>query len=128
MDNLFLDETSVKVLSIFVDRKLLTLHDLCVKMDLTDVTLAPYVLYLKNEHGYLEVDPTFASLSPNEMERIGDSIAVDTPLRLSHKGRLALKMYSQTTKQHRIDEIRAWTTLFIAFAALIISIVALLLK
>ena len=128
MDNLFLDETSIKVLSIFVDRKRFTLHDLCVKMDLTDVVLAPYVLHLKNELDFLEVDPTFASLSPNEMERLDNSISVDTPLRLTHKGWLALKMHSQSTKQHHIDEIRAWATLSIALVALITSIVALLLK
>lgn len=55
------------------------------------------------------------------MKMLGETIAVDTPLRITRNGEIAL----EGDRRFLFGEFRAWSTLAIAALALILSVISL---
>lgn len=79
--------------------------------------------YLRKQK-YVRIVPNYA-LTHN---LTGDSpIDTDTPIEITVEGKIALDVYREERRNFKFVETRAWITLAIALAALVVSIVALFL-
>lgn len=79
------------------------------------------VLYLRTR-GCLDIERNYANLHNLTSDSL---IGRDTPLTISYLGKITIDEERKSRKQHSFNEFRAWFTLAIAAAALIISIIAL---
>lgn len=122
----YLDSLSKKVLTLYQSHPSFrfTVHDLVVKTEISEMDLAPAVLNLWRS-GYLKIDPNYLCLHEDEMSRLGDTIAIDTPLCITRDGEVLLEETHRNERRFQYNEIRAWITLVIALLALIVSIIAL---
>lgn len=114
-----MDKKLIVILQLFAERSALSLHDLAVLGNTGPAVLAEDVVYLHRE-GYLKVDGNYALLHDLK----DGELTQDAPLVLTVAGRVALQNKLDAQKERRFNEIRAWITLAIAFAALVISIIS----
>lgn len=123
----YLDDLSKEILRLYREKPNFNnycLSDLKLLTNRGDHDLGPAIRFLRREN-YLMIDPTYASLHPDEIKLLGDSVSVCTPLRITKDGLIALEKAERSDTRFKFNEIRAWITLAIAVIALIVSIVAL---
>lgn len=97
----------------------LSVQDVMLLMDSTDTEVWPPIKNLFDS-GYLHVVGGYVAED--------GSIAVDTKLRITYAGELALRESTRSKKNHFWIELRAWATLAIALIALFVSIASVLLQ
>lgn len=97
----------------------LSVQDVMLLLDSSDTEVWPPIKNLFDS-GYLHAVGGYIAED--------GSIAVDTKLRITYAGELALRENSRSKKSHFWTEFRAWFTLAIAGIALIVSIVSLWLQ
>lgn len=124
----YLDDLSKEILRLYREKPHFNnycLSDLKLLTNKGDYDLAPAIGLLRRKN-YLVIDPTYAALHPNEIEMLGDSVAMRTPLRITREGLIALEKDERFDKRFRFNEIRAWITLGIAILGLIVAVISLL--
>lgn len=97
----------------------LSVQDIVLLMDSSDTEIWPPIKNLFDS-GYLHAVGGYIAED--------GSIAVDTKLRITYAGELALRENARSKKNHFWIELRAWATLAIALIALIVSIASVLLQ
>lgn len=116
-----MDDFSFDLLKLYSSRNSLTLSQLQAVLDKSDMELSAPISYLRS-NGYLKILPSFIKRADVEEQGY---IAPDTPLMISFEGKIALEAELKERKRFKYNEFRAWVTLGIAIAALIVSIIAL---
>lgn len=97
----------------------LSIKDVMLLCNVSDIEASKPIIwlfeagYLKYSSGYLPTDGT---------------IAADTKLRLTYAGELAMRGDKRAKRAHFWIEFRSWFTLAIAFIALVLSIISLVLQ
>ena len=115
------DKFSFSVLKGIGKRPAVTIKELAAIYNRSVDYMEDPVLYLRR-CGYLDIERNYAALHDlTENSLIGR----DTPLTISYGGRIAIECERKERRQSSFNEFRAWFTLAIAFAALIVSVVAL---
>lgn len=127
----YLDKLSVELLRIYCKRPY-NLSQLEAKTELNERALCSTIALLRKRN-YLIIEPNYALLHPSEIKSLGDSIAWDTPLRITKEGMAALEKAEFGEKKARLDEkrykvnqIRDWATFVVSLATLIATIISLL--
>lgn len=115
-----MDRLSKKILSLFRGRPSLTISQMAVilKMDPYG-DLAECVLELKKDD-ILEIEPNYSVLHDVKNK---PNLSVDTPFIYPRSGRAIARKENRSNRRLLFSEIRAWVTLAIALAALMVSIV-----
>lgn len=124
--NDYLDEMSRMILQLYKEHPFqrYSLSELSIKTDMGINILAAPTVDLKRQ-GLLEVDPNFAAMNQHEMEILGDSISVDTPLCITYQGKKALEKFEHDEKLYKRGDRRAQITLIIAALALLLSLLSI---
>lgn len=117
-----MDDYSLSVLKLYRSRSSLTLSQLSAVLNRSWLDVSDPVIYLKQE-GYLKVEPNYAVLHDIKAD---DPIGLDTPLVISFEGKGALEAEKKARKHYSFNEFRAWITLSIALAGLVVAIISLL--
>lgn len=94
--------------------------ELLLKFESVDIPGTIEYLY---QRGYIEIEPNYA-ISNNRAKE--DFNMIGTPFVITAEGKAALEESYQSAKYRKFNEIRSWITLAIAFAALVVSVIALL--
>ena len=97
----------------------LSVQDVMLLTDSTDTEVCPPVKNLFDS-GYLHVAGGYVAED--------GSIAVDTKLRITYAGELALRENVRSKKLNFWTEFRAWATLAIALIAMVVSLISLWLQ
>lgn len=123
-----MDALSVELLRLYGKRPDFNNYDLSQLEAMTDHderALCSTIALLRKQN-YLAIDPNYCLLHPDELKMLGDTIAADTPLRITKEGIAALEKVELTTNRYKIDQVRDWATFAVAIATLIVTIISLL--
>lgn len=115
-----MDDATLALLTLFKERHTLNLTQLGAILNTDPFSLPDPVHYLMS----LEYVRKGMEIAPLE----GDLISFDTPLEITYKGTIALVQAQKEQKHFKHTEFRAWTTLIIAVAAFVLSIISLCLQ
>ena len=119
-----MDDVSYKLLKIFQLKGSLSMRDLSLITEQTDLELAGPLNYLRGEK-YLQIESNYAALHV-----LDETSTLDPNMRLSLSflGTVAIEKEAKERRQSKFENLRAWATLATAIAALVISALALVLK
>lgn len=112
-----MDGLSKRILEEYVARHSMDLSQLSAVLKIDQDQLLDPVSYLQKKD-FLQIEQNHAAL--HDMKRT-EPIAPDTPLEISHLGRVALEEEKKLNAKAFWSEFRAWATLAIAVAAFIKS-------
>lgn len=115
-----MDETTLSLLKLFKERRTLNLTQLGAIINVDPFSLVDLVHYLMSL-GYIRKG---AEIEPLD----GDLISFHTPLEITYKGTTAIAQALKDQRHFKHAEFRAWTTLIIAVAAFVLSIISLCLQ
>lgn len=117
-----LDKPAREILNLYLKNPMVhfSIRDLTIRTGKGGPDFERVVAWLW-KRGFLETDPNYAALHPDEIKMLGGTIAVDTPLRITRNGEIAL----EGDRRFLFGEFRAWSTLAIAVLALILSVISL---
>ena len=118
-----MDDLSYKLLKLFSGRNSLTLSQISAILNQSSFDFAEAISYLR-KNGLLRIEHNYSKLHASDC----NAISPQTPLSITHEGRRALELGVTSRNHYKFNEIRAWVTLAIAVAALIISVIDLILK
>lgn len=116
-----MDDYSLKILETIETHSGFTLIQLSTLLNADWMVFAEPINYLRKLN-YLNFEPNYATLNDLTQE---SPLSPNTPLVISYEGRAALEVERRQRRHIHFDQIRAWATLAIAFAALIVSVIAL---
>ena len=111
------DSLSKKILEEYAARHSMDLFQLSAVLKIDWDQLSDPVRYLQQK-GFLQIEANHKTLNEIKQDL---PISPDTPLEISHLGRVALEEEKGKSRKAFWSEFRAWVTLFIAVAAFIKS-------
>lgn len=115
-----MDDFLLLVLEKFKKSSPIAIDQLSCVFDKTVDDCADVVLHLR-KLGYLKIEQNYANLHGMSQESL---IGYQTPLVITLEGKMAITQEKRSRRKLLFDGIRAWATLAIAFAALLVSLFA----
>lgn len=115
-----MDDFLLNVLEKFKKSSPIAIEQLSCIFDKTVDDCADVALYLRKQ-GYLKIEQNYANLHGMSQDSL---IGHQTPLVITLEGKMAITQEKRIRKNLLFDAIRAWATLAVAFAALLVSIFA----
>lgn len=112
-----MDSLSKRILEEYVVRHSMNLSQLSAVLRIDWDRLSDPVYYLR-EKGFLQIEANHIVLHDMKQDA---PISPDTPLEISHLGRVALEEEKKLSAKAFWSEFRAWVTLAVAVAAFIKS-------
>lgn len=116
-----MDDYSFSVLKTYESRSCLTLSQLSAIYNKSIFDVSEPVVYLR-EQKFIRIESNHAFMHNLDEDSLIDP---DVPLEITFEGKGALEAETKARRHLTFNELRAWITLGIASAALVISIIAL---